>query len=256
MDQHVTPVSSSSSSRESGVFPKAAAASPSHVADHAFSRFGAEQETTLRRRAREHGVAGLDDIDVLALLLSRVADVDMHAAAAALVSRFGSAAQALGAPLHDLSCIVGADAAFELKLQHDLLRRVLELPFAKRDVISSWSALLAYLRHVMAAEPREHVRCLFLDKKNQLIADEIVGIGTVDHAPVYPREIIRRALELNSCAIILAHQHPSGDPTPSAADIQITKEVVEAAKALRIALHDHVVVGAAGTASFKALGLL
>ena len=126
---------------------------------------------------------------------------------------------------------------------------------AKRTVISSWSALLAYARVAMAGAPREQFRVLFLDKKNQLIADEVMNEGTVDHAPVYPREVMRRALEMSASAVILAHNHPSGDPTPSAADVDMTRQVVEAGRALRIAVHDHIVVGREGVASLKALGL-
>jgi DNA repair protein RadC len=126
----------------------------------------------------------------------------------------------------------------------------------KRPVISSWSALLAYTKAALAHAPREQFRVLFLDKKNQLIADEVMNEGTVDHAPVYPREVARRALELSASAVILVHNHPSGDPTPSAADIDMTRQVVEAGRALRIAVHDHLVVGRDGVASFKALGLI
>jgi DNA repair protein RadC len=129
-------------------------------------------------------------------------------------------------------------------------------PVRKHTVISSWTALLAYVRVALANEPREQFRVLFLDKKNQLIADETMHRGTVDHAPVYPREVMRRALELSASAIILAHNHPSGDPTPSKADIDMTRQIVEAGRSLRIEIHDHLVVGHEGVASFKALGLL
>jgi DNA repair protein RadC len=127
---------------------------------------------------------------------------------------------------------------------------------ARRAVISSWSALTAYLKTTMAHRTREAFRVLFLDKKNQLIADEIMAEGTVDHAPAYPREVMRRALELAASAIILVHNHPPGDPTPSTADIDMTRQVIEAGRALRIAIHDHVVVARDGIASFKALGLI
>jgi DNA repair protein RadC len=127
---------------------------------------------------------------------------------------------------------------------------------AKRPVISSWAALLAYAKAALAHEPREQFRVLFLDKKNQLIVDEVMNEGTVDHAPVYPREVARRALELSASAVILVHNHPSGDPTPSAADIDMTRQVVEAGRALKIGVHDHLVVGREGVASFKALGLM
>jgi DNA repair protein RadC len=122
-------------------------------------------------------------------------------------------------------------------------------------VISSWTALLAYVRVALAHEAREQFRVLFLDRKNQLILDEVMNQGTVDHAPVYPREIMRRALELSASAVILVHNHPSGDPTPSPADIDMTKQVVDAGRPLKIQVHDHLVVGRDGVASFKALGL-
>jgi DNA repair protein RadC len=123
-------------------------------------------------------------------------------------------------------------------------------------VITSWTQLSAYLRTAMAHEPREQFRVLFLDRKNQLIADEAMNEGTVDHAPVYPREVVRRALELSASALILAHNHPSGDPTPSRADIDMTREVIEAAKVLRLSVHDHVIVGRDGLTSFRAQGLI
>ncbi len=151
---------------------------------------------------------------------------------------------------------VGAALALDLKLIHEATARMGRGEVARRTVISSWSALLAYARVAMAHAPREQFRVLFLDKKNQLIADEVMGHGTIDHAPVYPREVMRRALEVSASAVILVHNHPSGDPTPSAADIDMTRQVVEAGKPLKIAVHDHLVVGAQGVASFKALGLM
>jgi DNA repair protein RadC len=126
---------------------------------------------------------------------------------------------------------------------------------AKRTVISSWTALLAYVRVALQHERREQFRVLFLDKKNQLIADELMNTGTVDHAPVYPREVMRRALELASSSVILVHNHPSGDPTPSKADIEMTKQVVQAGRPLGVGVHDHLIVGRDGVASLKALGL-
>ncbi|MCA6237922.1 MAG: DNA repair protein RadC, partial [Phenylobacterium sp.] len=126
----------------------------------------------------------------------------------------------------------------------------------RRTVITSWTQLSAYLRTAMAHEPREQFRVLFLDRRNQLIADEAMNEGTVDHAPVYPREVVRRALELSASALILAHNHPSGDPTPSRADIDMTREVIEAAKVLRLSVHDHVIVGRDGLTSFRAQGLI
>jgi DNA repair protein RadC len=126
----------------------------------------------------------------------------------------------------------------------------------KRSIITSWSSLLAYVRIDMAERSTECFRVLFLDKKNGLIEDVVMNEGTVDHAPVYPREVVKRALQLDASAVILVHNHPSGDPTPSAADIDMTRQVIEAGRALKIAVHDHLVVGRDGVASFKALGLI
>ena len=129
-------------------------------------------------------------------------------------------------------------------------------PTRRRTVISSWSALLSYVRLAIQHEGREQVRVLYLDRKNQLILDEVTNEGTVDHAPVYPREIIRRALELSASSVILVHNHPSGDPTPSRADVEITQAVVAAGKPLGVTVHDHLVVGREGVVSFKAKGLM
>jgi DNA repair protein RadC len=125
----------------------------------------------------------------------------------------------------------------------------------ERDLLNSWSALHDYLRATMAFAPREEFRVLFLDKRNQLIADEVQGRGTVDHTPVYPREVARRALELSATAIILAHNHPSGDPNPSAADVAMTREIVSVLAPLKIVVHDHVILGRNGHASLKGLKL-
>lgn len=127
---------------------------------------------------------------------------------------------------------------------------------SNRNVIGSWSALVNYIRAGQACDPRESFRCLFLDRKNRLIADEVLGKGTIDHAPVYPREVARRALALDASAVILVHNHPSGDPTPSAADIEMTKSLVKTLKSLDIVVHDHLVIAAEGTASLKTLGLM
>jgi DNA repair protein RadC len=177
--------------------------------------------------------------------------------AKALLQRFGSLQAALAASVDELRQVkgVGEAAALDLKMLQEASLRVARAQVVRRPVISSWSALLAYVRTALAHEPREQFRVLFLDKKNQLIADEVMNQGTVDHAPVYPREIMRRALELSASAVILVHNHPSGDPTPSSADIEMTRQVVEAGRSLRISVHDHLVVGRDGVASFKALGL-
>jgi DNA repair protein RadC len=213
----------------------------------------------LRDRARAGGLAALPDYEVLELLLFRsVPRGDLKPLAKQLLARFGSLGAVLAAGPQALTTVrgVGEALALDLSLLHEAGLRAARETVARRPVISSWSALLAYVKTALAHEPREQVRVLYLDKKNQLIADEVSGHGTVDHAPVYPRELVRRALELSASALILVHNHPSGDPTPSQADIDITRQVVEAGRALRIAVHDHLVVGRQGVASFKALGLL
>jgi DNA repair protein RadC len=212
----------------------------------------------LRERALAGGPAALPDYELLELHLFRsVPRGDVKPLAKALIARFGSLAGVLGAPIADLRTVagVGEAVALDLKLVHEAALRIGRETVARRPVISSWTALLTYVKTAIAHQPREQFRVLFLDKKNQLIADEVLGQGTVDHAPVYPREVVRRALELSSSALILVHNHPSGDPTPSPADVEITREIVTAARPLRIAVHDHLVVGRDGVASFKALGL-
>lgn len=126
----------------------------------------------------------------------------------------------------------------------------------RRPVLSSWKALTSYLRTALAHAPREQFRALYLDKRNILIREEWRADGTVDHAPVYPREVVRRALELSASAVILVHNHPSGDPTPSRADIEMTRQIIDAAQVFNIQIHDHVIVGREGTQSFRALGLM
>lgn len=213
----------------------------------------------LRERATAGGLAALPDYEVLELLLFRsIPRGDVKPLAKQLLARFGSLGAVLGASPQDLRTIpgVGEAVALDLKLLHEASLRTAREQVARRPVISSWSALLDYTKTALAHEAREQFRVLFLDRKNQLIADEVLGHGTVDHAPVYPREVVRRALELSSSAIILVHNHPSGDPTPSSADVDMTRQVVDAARPLRISVHDHLVVGRHGVASFKALGLM
>ena len=213
----------------------------------------------LRERALAGGLSALPDYEVVELLLFRsLPRGDVKPLAKQLLARFGSVAGVLGATVEELKTVpgVGAGLALDLKLIQEAALRTGREAVAKRPVISSWSALLAYVKAALAHEAREQFRVLFLDKKNQLIADETMNRGTVDHAPVYPREIMRRALELSASAVILVHNHPSGDPTPSAADVDMTRQVIEAARSLRIAVHDHLVVGRDGVASFKALGLI
>ena len=203
--------------------------------------------------------AALPDYELLELILARsLPRRDVKPLAKALLARFGGVAGVFGASAEELRTVkgVGPGTALDLKLVHEATARMSRGEVRKRPMISSWSALLAYVRTAMAHEAREQFRVLFLDKKNQLIADEVMNEGTVDHAPVYPREVVRRALELGASAVILTHNHPSGDPTPSSADIDMTRQVIEAARALRIAVHDHLVIGREGVASFKALGLM
>jgi DNA repair protein RadC len=212
----------------------------------------------LRQRAA-HALDALPDYELLELFLFRsLPQGDVKPLAKSLLDRFGGLAAVLAAEPEALKTVkgVGASVALDLKLLHEASLRIGRAEVARRPVISSWSALLAYVKTALAHAPREQFRVLFLDKKNQLIADEVMNEGTIDHAPVYPREVARRALELAASAVILVHNHPSGDPTPSPADIDMTRQVVEAGRALRISVHDHLVVGREGVASFKALGLM
>lgn len=212
----------------------------------------------LRERAAAGGLAALPDYEALELFLFRaIPRGDVKPLAKQLLARFGSLAGVLGATADELKTVggVGEAIALDLKLVHEIALRTAREAVGRRPVISSWSALVAYVKTALAHEAREQFRVLFLDKKNQLIADETMNRGTVDHAPVYPREVVRRALELSASAVILVHNHPSGDPAPSTADIDMTRQVADAARALRIAVHDHLIVGRDGVASLKALGL-
>lgn len=213
----------------------------------------------LRDRALQGGLAALPDYELLELYLFRsIPRGDVKPVAKALLARFGGLEAVLAASVEELCTVkgVGAAVALDLRLMHEATLRIGRQTIRKRTVISSWTALLAYVQAALAHEPREQFRVLFLDKKNGLVADEVMGHGTVDHAPVYPREIMRRALELSASAVILVHNHPSGDPTPSSADVEMTRQVVEAGRALRVTVHDHLVIGHEGVASFKALGLI
>ncbi len=213
----------------------------------------------LRERFATVGGAALADYELLELVLFRsIPRRDVKPVAKALIARFGSFAEVLAAPAHLLTEIegVGAGVAADLAVVAAAGQRLARGQVAKKPVLSSWSSVIDYCRAAMAFAEREQFRILFLDKKNALIADEVQQVGTVDHTPVYPREIVRRALELSSTAIILVHNHPSGDPTPSQADIRMTKEIVDVAKAMGIAVHDHIIVGREGHASFKGMRLM
>jgi len=213
----------------------------------------------LRTRFLKGGADAMPDYELLELtLFAALPRRDTKPLAKALLARFGSFADVIAAPRARLLEIpgVGENVANNLKIVEAAAQRLGKTSVMGRAALSSWSALLDYCTAAMARSPNEEFRVLFLDRKNVLIADEVQNKGTVDHAPVYPREIVKRALELSASAMILVHNHPSGDPTPSKADIAMTREIVTAAKALGIAVHDHLVIGRSGHSSFKSLGLL
>ena len=199
----------------------------------------------------------LDDARLLGRLLASTCARPDRLAARLLV-RFGSLGDVVSADAGELARLLppGPEALGRLKLARELAIRVAREGARRREEITSWTQLHAYVRTLMAHRPREQFRVLFLDHRNRLMSDEMVAEGTVDHAPVYPREVVRRALELSASALVLVHNHPSGDPTPSRADIDMTALVVEAARCLGLQVHDHLVVGRDGTASFRALGLM
>jgi DNA repair protein RadC len=213
----------------------------------------------LRARFSEAGGQGLADYELLELALFRsIPRRDVKPLAKALIARFGSLGGVCAAELHQLTDIKGVSekTALDLKLLEALAVRMAREQVVGRPVLSSWSALLDYLRTALQHASTEQFRVLYLDKKNRLVGDEHQARGTVDHAPVYPREVVKRALALDASALILVHNHPSGDPTPSHADIEMTKLVISAAKPFNIVVHDHLVIGRERTASFKSLGLL
>lgn len=193
-------------------------------------------------------------------LLSRVLScgrLDNDPAAIALVERFGDLGSILNADACELQRTgVAQQVIQQLERLRALLVRATREEACRRPVISSWSQLLAYVRMALACQPREQFRALYLDRRNCLIREEWLADGTIDHAPVYPREVVRRALELNASSMILVHNHPSGDPSPSTADIAMTRKVIDAARVFDIQVHDHVIVGRQATASFRSLGLI
>jgi DNA repair protein RadC len=192
---------------------------------------------------------------VLFLALPRINTKDI---AYRLLARFGKFADVIAAPAVDLEAVdgMGTASAAALKIVNAAAVRLVRAKVIGQDVLSNWDALMEYLNAAMAREPIEQFRILFLDNKNRLLADEAQARGTVNHTPVYPREVVRRALELKAAAIILTHNHPSGDPTPSRDDIAMTRQIVEAARTLSISVHDHVIVGNGTWLSFRKEGLL
>lgn len=215
-----------------------------------------------RERLRERFLKSPDalpDYELLELILFRaIPQRDVKPLAKELIAKFGGLSEVLNAEPARLSEVKGVkDATItELRIAREVGLRIAQAKILKKEVIGSWDALLDYCSASMAHNPTEQFRILFLDRKNVLIADEVQQKGTVDHTPVYPREVVKRALELNASALILVHNHPSGDPTPSNADVEMTRQIVDTARPLGIEVHDHLVVGKGRHASFRSMGLI
>jgi DNA repair protein RadC len=219
----------------------------------------ANHRARLRTRFMTAGAAALADYELLELVLFRaIPRQDVKPLAKRLLAAFGDFNRVISAPPARLAQVAGAGPAVvqELKIVEAAAHRLAQARVLNRPALTSWTALMDYCRTAMAHRETEQFRILFLDRKNVLIADEEAGRGTVDHVPVYPREVVKRALELNASALILVHNHPSGDPTPSQADIAMTGRISEACGAVGIVLHDHIVVGKERDASFRSLGLI
>lgn len=213
----------------------------------------------LKQRFRDQGGDALPDYELLELLLFRsVPRRDVKPIAKDLIRRFGSFAEVLGASRERLLEIkgVGEQVATDLQLVAAGARRMAKGAVAQRLTLGSWAAVIDYCRTAMAFAEREEFRVLYLDKRNGLIGDEVLGRGTVDHTPVYPREVLRRALELGATAIVLVHNHPSGDPSPSQADVKMTRDIVALAKGMGVEVHDHIIVGRNGHASLRGMALM
>jgi DNA repair protein RadC len=205
------------------------------------------------------GATPLADYEMIEMVLFRaVPRREVRQLAKDVMARFGSFVEAIAAPPQRLTEVVGMTpgAIAEFKLLEAAVQRFTKEAMKRRLPLGSNKEVIDYCRTATAFEDREIFRVLFLDKKKGLIADEVLGVGTVDHAPVYPREVIRRALELSASAIILVHNHPSGDPTPSPQDVGMTLDIVAASKLLGLVVHDHIIVGRQGHASLKAMGLI
>lgn len=213
----------------------------------------------LRERFLQGGESAFADYELLELLLfSSNPRKDVKPLAKQLLSRFGSFATVLNTDAHTLKEVEGVSEATAVTLMvvQAAANRMLREKAMESPVLSSWESVLAYCRNSMANQPVEQLRLLFLDQKNKIIADEVQQTGTVNHTPVYPREVLRRALELNACALIMVHNHPSGDPTPSRADIEVTRKISKTAESLGIQLHDHLIIGRTGYVSLKTEGLM
>lgn len=223
---------------------------PSYLADH---------RNRLRERFNAGGAAAMPDYELLELVLFRaIPRQDVKPLARALIDTFGDFNRVLSAPPSQLTKVKGCGPAVvtELRIVEAAAHRLARAKVMQQHVISSWAEVLDYCHTVMAHRETEQFRILYLDTKNALIADEEQGKGTVDHVPVCPREVVKRALELNATSVILVHNHPSGDPTPSEADINMTRQIGDAAQALSITVHDHIIIGKSRETSFRALGLL
>ncbi|MFA8384924.1 MAG: DNA repair protein RadC [Pelagibaca sp.] len=213
----------------------------------------------LRARFLVGGAEPLPDYELLELVLFRcLRNGDVKPLANRLIETFGDFNRVLSASIERLTEVegIGPEIALDLKLIEAATHRMSQGRVLKRPVISSWNALLDYCRVTMSHRETEVFRILFLDRKNVLIADEIQGKGTVDHVPVYPREVIKRALDLNASALILVHNHPSGDPTPSTADIAMTEDILRACEVVGVTVHDHLIIGKLREVSFKSEGYL
>lgn len=213
----------------------------------------------LRERFLEKGPEALTDYELLELLLCiAIPRRDVKPLAKDLIRRFGSFGAVIAAPKDRLTEVpgVGESVITALKISQAAAIALQREDVMDQPVISSWKALIGYCRSSMAHEQNEQFRVLFLDKKNTLMVDEVQSNGTVDQTPIYPREVIKRALQIGSTAIILVHNHPSGDPTPSREDIEMTRELKGTAEKLGIVIHDHLIIARRGHVSFKSLGLL
>jgi DNA repair protein RadC len=213
----------------------------------------------LRKRFLEAGDEALADYELIELILFRaIPRRDVKPLAKDLVKKFGSFAEVVAAPVARLKEVEGISegVATEFKIVEASARRFARGLVKKRRALGSWSEVIDYCRTAMAFEDHEEFRVLFLDKKNGLIADEAQGVGTVDHTPVYPREVVKRALELAASAVLLVHNHPSGDPTPSTQDVKMTLDIIAIASPLGVSVHDHIIVGRQGHASLRGLRLI